>query len=169
MPEPVSHYYFDTVTLCNFGFANRLDLLIIRYGPKIQLTPPVLDEILDGIAMGYDPLQEIDQAVSAGSFGQSGVLTTQERDLFRDLLRTLSPGEASCIACAQNRGGIVVTDDKAARDLCRERDVKCTGTIGILKACCRDEMLTPQEADAVLQAMVDAGYFSPVRNISGLL
>jgi hypothetical protein len=29
--------------------------------------------------------------------------------------------------------------------------------------------LAPDEADAILQAMVDAGYFSPVRRISDLL
>lgn len=169
MPEASTSYYFDTVTLCNFAFANRLDLLITRYGSQIQLTPPVLDELLDGIATGYSILQNIDQAVNAGTIGQAGVLNNRERNLFRQLLNILSPGEASCIACAQTRGGIVVTDDKAARDYCREQDVKCTGTIGILKASCRDNLLTPQEADAVLQTMVDAGYFSPVRNISGLL
>ena len=32
-----------------------------------------------------------------------------------------------------------------------------------------EDMLTPQAADAVLQDMIDAGYFSPVQNISGLL
>ena len=167
MPEGVSNYYFDTVTLCNFAL--RLDLLIARYGFRIQITPPVLDEVADGIAAGYSALQEIEDAVTTGMFGQSGILSDQEREIFRDLLRTLSQGEASCIACAQSRGGIVVTDDKSARACCLERDVKFTGTIGILKACCRDGMITPREADTVLQSMVDAGYFSPVRNISGLL
>ena len=95
MPEDMSHYYFDTVTLCNFALANHLDLLIARYGSRIQITSPVLDEITDGITEGYHALREIEDAVRTGVFAQA--------------------------------------------------------------------------ADAVLQAMVDAGYFSPVQNISGLL
>ncbi len=169
MPEDMSHYYFDTVTLCNFALTNHLDLLIVRYGSSIQITSPVLDEITDGITEGYHALREIEDAVRTGVFAQADILEGREREIFRDLLRILSPGEASCIACVQSRGGIVATDDKAARDCCVERNVQFTGTIGILKVCCRDEMLTPQAADAVLQNMVDAGYFSPVQNISELL
>lgn len=169
MPEGETSYYFDTVTLCNFALANRLDLLIARYGTRVQITPAVLGEVLDGVAVGYSALQEIEKAVTTDAFAQAGMLREREREIFRDLLRTLSPGEASCIACAQNRGGIVVTDDRAARDCCREREVRFTGTIGVLKACCRDEIIEPSEADTILQAMIDAGYFSPVRNISGLL
>ncbi|MFT5366662.1 MAG: putative nucleic acid-binding protein [Candidatus Latescibacterota bacterium] len=169
MPDETVLYYCDTVTLCNFAFAKRLDLLTTRYGTRLQITPTVQDEIADGIAAGYTILHEIEKTITTGMFGASGVLNNPERDIFRDLLRTLSPGEASCIACAQTRGGIVITDDKAARAACQDHTVKFTGTIGILKACCRDEILSPREADTVLQAMGDAGYFSPVSNISGLL
>lgn len=166
MPD---NYYCDTVTLCNFALSKRLDLLITRYGTRLQVTPTVQDEIADGIAAGYPLLQEIEQAITTGLFSQADTLNHTEREIFRTQLRTLSPGEASCIACAKIRGGIVITDDKAARVSCQDYNVKFTGTIGILKACCRDQMLTPQEADTVLQTMVDAGYFSPVSNISGLL
>ncbi|MDA0747073.1 MAG: hypothetical protein O2954_11175 [bacterium] len=169
MPESVFDYYFDTVTLCNFALAKRFDLVRVRYGSRAQITSAVLEEIAGGIVAGYGGLQEIEDAVTAGRVGQAGILNGREREIFRSLLHTLAPGEASCIACAQSRGGIVVTDDKAARDCCLERDVKFTGTIGILKACCRDGLILPQEADGVLQAMIEAGYFSPVRNISGLL
>ena len=70
---------------------------------------------------------------------------------------------------ARVRGGTVVTDDRAARGSCSERDVPFTGTIGILKACARDGTLEADEADAVLNLMMDAGYLSPVRRISDLL
>ena len=99
--------------------------------------------------------------------GSARSLAADERGDYRELLRILGPGEASCIACAKARGGIVVTDDKAARDCCAERGL--TGTIGILKACSLDETLSPGEADAVLQDVIDAGYYSPVTRISGLI
>lgn len=169
MHEGSRYYYVDTVVLSNFAFAKRLSLLIARYGAQICITPAVLEEVLEGIATGYQALRDIETAVTAGKFALVSTLNDVERGIFQDLLRGLSPGEASCVACAQHRGGIVVTDDGSARNACRERQVKFTGTIGILKACCRDAMITPRDADDILQSMIDAGYFSPVRSISGIL
>lgn len=63
----------------------------------------------------------------------------------------------------------MATDDRAARNSCGDRGVACTGTIGILGACCRDGALTIHEADAALQAMVDAGFYSPVQRLSDLV
>lgn len=42
-------------------------------------------------------------------------------------------------------------------------------TEGILIACCRDESLTPEKADAMLSEMIKAGYYSPVTRISDLV
>ena len=96
-------------------------------------------------------------------------MTMPESELFVDLLRVLGSGEASCVALACHRGGIVVTDDRAARSCCAEREIPVTGSIGILKALCIDRTITQEEADATLARMVDAGFFSPVRRISDLL
>lgn len=171
MPEvgPRGDLFFDTVTLSNFALAGRLDLLAARYGVRARVTPEVLDEVIAGTAVGYSDLRAVEAAIEAGGLGNAGNLSSEERGTYRELLRTLSPGEASCIACAKARGGMVVTDDRAARSTCRAHGVGFTGTIGILKACCRDGTLSPEEADRALAAMVDAGYYSPVRRISDLL
>ena len=168
-PEPEQDIYFDTVALSNFALVDRLDLLVSRYGRRAQITPEVLGEITDGIVAGYDQLSAIEDATAANSLNSAQPLSAAERLVYRDLLRTLGSGEASCIACAQARGGVVATDDRTARSRCAERGVDFTGTIGILKACCFDKALLPQEADLLLEAMIDAGYYSPVRQISGLL
>jgi hypothetical protein len=114
-------------------------------------------------------LRAIEVALEEERLGATGDLTAEERRIYRDLLRSLAPGEASCVACAKVRGGTVVTDDRAARGACAERDVPTTGTIGILKACVRDRTSDAEEADATLELMIDAGYFSPVRRIGDLL
>jgi predicted nucleic acid-binding protein len=170
-PEPAAgvDLYFDTVTLGNFALAGRLDILVNRYGTRARVGPEVLDEVLDGIAAGYEALAGIEAAVDDGSLGDAPALSAEERQLYRQLLRTLAPGEASCITRARRRTGIVATDDRAARATAREHGVACTGTIGILKACCLDGVLAASQADAVLESMVEAGFFAPVRNISGLL
>lgn len=169
MPERRPDYFFDTVTLSNFTLAGRLDLLVTRYGRRALVTHAVLDELTDGVVAGFAALRQVEAAVARGALARAKPLSPDERDLYRQLLRTLGPGEASCIACAKTRGGIVVSDDRAARDCCAERVVPCTGTIGILKACTRDGTLPPEAADAALQAMIEAGYHSPVRRISDIL
>jgi predicted nucleic acid-binding protein len=169
MPKRRASYFFDTVTLSNFAFADRLDLLTARYGQKLTITREVYNELAEGIVAGYEPLRKIEalvsnRAVSLFTLKESG----KEHAAFLSLLLTLSSGEASCIAAAMNRGGVVVTDDRAARSICAERDVKVTGTIGILLALCKSKTLTPTEADAILERMVHHGYRSPVKNISGI-
>lgn len=170
MPKKKRVYVFDTVVLSNFVFAGRLDLLVTRYGKQLEVTSEVLDEVMDGVVAGYVKLQEIETAVADGKFGTVNQLSSPvERDTYRELLRVLAPGEASCIAYTKACGGTVVTDDKTARDCCIERGVKYTGTIGILKACCKDGLLSEDEADTVLKSMIDAGYYSPVQRISDLM
>lgn len=161
--------FFDTVTLSNFALARRVDLLIERYGQRARITQEVRNEVLEGIVAGYQALDAIDVALEEEWLGATGDLTAEERRIYRELLRSLGPGEASCVACAKVRGGTVATDDRAARAACGERDVPTTGTIGILKACVQDRTLEAEEADATLELMIDAGYFSPVRRISDLL
>ncbi len=169
MPERRVDCYFDTVTLSNFALARRLDILTSRYGSRAKVTGEVLDEVSDGLVAGYAALAGIEHAVGSHEFGTARPLAADERELYRRLIRRLAPGEASCITCAKHRGGIVVTDDRAARDCCAEQGVRFTGTVGILKACCQDGTLTLADADAILQAMVAAGYHSPVRRISDLV
>ena len=169
MPESTRSTFFDTATLSNFAIARRLDILIHRYGQTAQIAPQVLDEVVEGIVAGYASLQRIEEAVTGGKLGSRGTLSAAERRVYQQLLRVLSPGEASCISCATTRSDIVVTDDTVARKCCADRGVKFTGTVGILKACALDGTISPQEADRILQAMIDAGYYSPVSRISSLL
>jgi predicted nucleic acid-binding protein len=170
MPKRRRDYVFDTVTLSNFALADSLDLLASRYGKRVRVTQEVLDEVTDGVVTGYSALRAVEEAVASGRFSSADPLTSkEERETYRGLLRVLAPGEASCIAFAAVRSGIVVTDDRTARDCCRERGVAFTGTVGILKACCLDGTLTAEAADTILERMVESGFYSPVKRISDLL
>jgi len=163
-------YLFDTVTVSNFALAGSLELLVDRYGKRLTVTPEVLDEVAEGVIAGYHALHEIETAVDEGRVGLAGGLgSAADRKTYRELLRILAPGEASCVAHAEACGGVVVSDDRTARECCEARGIEVTGTIGILKALTLDRTLSPEEADAVLQAMGAAGYYSPVRSISGLV
>ena len=169
MPESGGHYYLDTVTLSNFALSGRIDLLVARYGPRAIVPRQVLDEIADGIVAGYSDLREVETAVASGDFSSAEGFSAEARDIYRNLLRTLSPGDASCVSLARTRGGVVVTDDRTARNRCFDDGVPVTGTIGILKACVPDGILSPRGADDVLRAMTAAGYHSPVSSISAVV
>jgi predicted nucleic acid-binding protein len=165
-----SRYYFDAVTLSNFALVSRLDLLKGRYGRQLYITGEVLDELTAGAVSGYPRLNGVEKAVHRGEFTlDESLRSPKERTLYGSMLRHLSSGEASCITCAIIRGGIVVTDDRAARDCCTEHRILFTGTIGILKACCMDRTITTADADLILQNMIQEGYHSPVRRISDII
>jgi predicted nucleic acid-binding protein len=168
MPEDVCRLFPDTVVWSNFALAGCPDLLLARYAARLVITGEVLDEICDGIAAGHGGLAVVRSLVTDGAV-QEAVLTAAKRNLYVELLRVLGPGEASCIAAAAGTTAVVATDDRAARACCAEHKVPVTGTVGILKACCRDGVLTVDRADATLAAMVAHGFYSPVRRISDVL
>ena len=170
MRSPTSTYVFDAVVLSNFALANRIDLLTCRYGSRLLILQEILNEITAGVVACYFALHAVEKAVANAECSPTPAISSpSERDTYRMLLRTLGSGEAACIAFAKHHGGIIVTDDKAARETCKEHGLPFTGTIGILKASCLDEQLTPEDADTVLQSMIEAGYYSPVQKISSLV
>ena len=126
-------------------------------------------EFAAGRAAGHAGLEAVELALAAGAISQAGPMDTAERELFAELLRTFGTGEASCIAFALQRGGIVVTDDRAARRYGAGRGIRVTGTIGILQALCADRTVAAEEADALLARMVEVGFYSPIRRVSDVI
>ncbi|MFW5842521.1 MAG: hypothetical protein ACOCW6_01215 [Spirochaetota bacterium] len=169
MPDRPPDRFFDTVTLSNFALSGAFELLVNRYGRSLRVSEQVRAELGAGRNRGYAELAAVEEALAAGSIVPAEPMTMPESELFVDLLRTLGSGEASCVALARHRGGIVATDDRTARSCCAERGVPVTGSIGILKALCIDRTIASEEADAVLNRMVSVGFYSPVRRISDLL
>ena len=50
-----------------------------------------------------------------------------------------------------------------------EHGIAVTGTVGILLACVRQNYLSLEQANALLTAMIAAGYHSPVESLDALL
>jgi predicted nucleic acid-binding protein len=168
MPDPNPPCFFDPVVLSNFALAGRLDIVANRYGTRAVVTSEVLDEICEGVARGYADLKSIAELVRHAKLAHT-TLSSDERDRHTYLLTILNSGEASCVACAEAREGRAVTDDRVARRICAERSVPVTGTIGILVASCAEQSIAADDADIVLQVMIDKGFYSPVRRISEIL
>ena len=168
MPDAATTFFFDSVSISNFALTERLDLIQRRYSTRAVLTSEVLDEIEQGVNHGYQALRDVVRLVDGGVF-QTTTLSAAERTVYRALLRNLGSGDASVIACAKLRRGIVATDDRAARTCCEDAGVSFTGTIGILKVCCLTGAIDAEQADGILEGMVRQGFYSPVRRITDLL
>jgi predicted nucleic acid-binding protein len=169
MPDTI----FDTTVLSNLAAVDRLDLLEKRYRQIAVTTVEVSDELRRGLQAGYGYLENVLQRIQSISPG--GWLrivapeSAAEHQLRGEFDLLLDPGEASCLVLAISRGLIFVTDDLAARQLAREREVPLTGTLGILLAQVRDGMLSLAEANAILARMIERRYRSPVARLDELI
>jgi predicted nucleic acid-binding protein len=165
MPE--KNWYFDTVSLSNFLFSGSDHLLKKRYHKCGFMTWEVYDEICAGFVK-YPALQKIEILLGNKIFTLIS-LSDKARQLYPNFIDHLGKGEASCIAAAKISQGMVVTDDRSARQQCRHSHVSFTGTIGILKACVIDEIINLNQADIYLGKMIKHGFYSPVRSISEII
>ena len=165
MPEKI--WVFDTVSLSNFLLSDAILLLKTRYRKRGVITSETFDEISSGIAE-YPKLNQVDSLIDNKIFKLINLSRT-EHEHFRKLIGHLGKGEASCIAYAKEQRAIVVTDDRAARRQCAIMKIAVTGTIGILKASVLDGHATLDQADELLQKMIKAGFYSPIRSVADIM
>ena len=82
---------------------------------------------------------------------------------------TLGHGEASCLALAQERGWLILTDDLRARRMARRLGLDVTGTLGILALAVEEGILDLAAGDQLLNQMIAEGYRSPYGSLTELL
>jgi predicted nucleic acid-binding protein len=153
----------DTTVLSNFAHAQRPDLVRQALGEGIATTPAVMSELETGEARGLIPACD-------WSWLAVLELTDEERKSAAELSRRhLDPGEAECLAVAQIRNCKFFSDDFAARRLAGQRDLKVSGTLGILLTLVHRDTLTLAGADAVLSTAILHSYLSPVKSLRELL
>lgn len=167
---PNKKLLFDTVVLSNFAFVpGGILFLKKKYGERGAVTFQVMQEIAKAVHAGMSDLEEIEKNLFQKKGFQKISMIEEEQIQYIPLLRNLGEGEASCIAVALQRKGIVVTDDRMARNFCKELNIPVTGTIGILKTAHLDGLLQIDDADRMLKHMIKAGFYSPVQRISDIL
>jgi len=148
----------DTTVLSNFAHIGRPDLLRLAL-PNAATTPQVLVELERGRTSGHLP--DCDW-----NWLEIVALSPAEEAHLNRIRRFLGSGEASCIAVALERGGILFTDDLDARRYAVRCGLSVSGTLGVLALLVRDGHLGVQEADLYLERMRAAGYRSPVKSVT---
>jgi predicted nucleic acid-binding protein len=156
-------FVFDAGPLLAFARVRRLDLLEARYAGRALWTVEVRDEIQRALA-SIPPLGGILRADWLGE----PVRMTDPADLveIERLRRALGGtaeqplrhlGEAATLVLARREGATAVLDDRDARRLAHALGVPLTGTLGILRACARAGLLSPEEAWAIVEQMKSTG------------
>jgi predicted nucleic acid-binding protein len=80
----------------------------------------------------------------------------------------LDDGEASCLAVAFVRKGVLFSDDRDARRYAQRLGISFSGTVGILILLVKEGHLILDQADLLLQAMIRTGYYSPVGSLKDI-
>ena len=131
----------DTTVLSNLARANRTNLLE-KLHVQIAIPSQVHEEILKGIAAGYDFLEEADKIVEA-DWAKLVVLENEsERSFFRNLLDVVGYGEAAGIAIAKERNLVFFSDDRKARRVAQDHGVEISGTLGMLELLIEEKELS---------------------------
>lgn len=148
----------------------RTDLLAGLFKGNAFTTVEVVEELRRGIDKGYYFLVPVLAATeNATGWLEVAVLQSlKEGRLRQELDQLLHPGESSCVALAVSRNMIFVTDDLAARKAGTRRNIRVTGTVGLLVEMVRSSVLPIAEANALLKKMIDNGYRSPVNRLDEL-
>ncbi|MCX6028265.1 MAG: hypothetical protein NT169_03055 [Chloroflexi bacterium] len=96
-------------------------------------------------------------------------LTDGERQLAETLPASLGAGERTCLAVAIARRSVLASDDLHARRVATRHGAKTAGTVGLLVMAIEARLVSIDQANALLSAMIAAGYRSPVENLAALL
>lgn len=163
MPDVI----FDTVVLSNFAKAGQLELLQKMYPATACCSGFVVAEVLRGLRQGHTDLELLAQLLADGWPRQDDLATPVERRHYASISVSLGDGESSCLALAAERGYVFACDDRLARSEAARLGILLTGTVGILIKAVRVGLIDLKKANQVLKLMITAGFYSPVKKISG--
>ncbi|MCB9432781.1 MAG: DUF3368 domain-containing protein [Ardenticatenaceae bacterium] len=152
----------DNTVLSNFALVKRLPLLVQVFGKHLATTPYVVQEYEDGVRRGRVPPISFDWIAVLP-------LTRDELTQMTHLQQQVDAGEASCLAVALGRQGIVLSDDRNARQVAGQIGVAISGTLGVLVRLIKVGVLSLEEANRLLAQMIVYGYRSPVETLEQLI
>jgi len=125
----------DTNIVSTFARVDSIPLLLdLLKVDRIYVTAATYHELRKAVKVGCDFLKPVVEAIAAGIPIDLIELSRQEILTTNTLPDSLGPGEAESIAaCIHRPRTSLLTSDKRARNLCRERTLPCRHLPGILR------------------------------------
>jgi predicted nucleic acid-binding protein len=162
----------NTTVLANFAAIASLERLQELFG-EVFLSTDVYQEIQHGLEEGYTFYSGIEEFLHPlredGWLRLTSLNSESEMLIFSGLPGQLHAGEASCLAIAQQRKWLFLTDDKAARREAKTRNIAVSGTIGTLVLGVERDLWTLEQANELLGRIIAAGFYSPFTDLAGLV
>ena len=162
----------NTTVLSNFAEINALSMLHQLY-PELFLPTEVFQEIRDGLDEGYafysELAQLLDPRSASGWLHLTGLAQDEEIELFAKMPTRLHQGEAACLAIAQYRNWVLLTDDRSARRYAMTQGIRLSGTLGCLALGVKRQHWTLAEGNRRLGEMIEVGFFSPLSDLQELM
>lgn len=162
----------NTTVLANFATISQLPLLQ-QLHPRLYMPTAVYDEIRRGLDEGYTFSQSILNQIypihNHGWIHLTNVTSDNELRYLGQLPSKIHAGEAECLAIAKERGWLLLTDDRAARNIAKTNHITLSGTLGCLVLMVEQAICPLTEANHHLLEMIQQGYRSPVTTLTKLL
>jgi predicted nucleic acid-binding protein len=106
-----------------------------------------------------------DRVGGVDGFGLVGVLV----DGLAGMPNKLHRGESSCLAIAEVRKWLFLSDDMAARKEARRRGITISGTLDYLVLAIEHDIYSLGDANLWLHRMMEMGYHCPVSDLSSFV
>lgn len=148
----------DSSPLIYLAKARVLYLLTSLYG-EVLIPPAVYAEVVvKGLDRGFKDATKVKDAVERGLIKVCGVPSGEVERVLR-AFPELDPGEAEVLALALvSRPCHVIVDDRPARIAARLLGLEPHGTLYVILASVKRELLTPREGLRALDDLVLAGF-----------
>jgi len=159
MNKPV---ILDNTVLSNLAQVGQMALVFRLWPERVMTTREVWCEYEVAAQTGKLPLH-------AWSDLTIVELTPQEMTGAAAFALRLGAGERSCLAVAQARQGLLASDDADTRHAAQRLGIPVSGTLGILALAVRRQLLSLDQANALLADMIAAGFRSPLEKLDALI
>lgn len=132
----------DTNILSTFAKTGHLPLLLHLFrADQVAVAPAVYEELQEGVARGYIPLEAAIDLIEDGQIVLVA-LTAAEIIERSNLPASFDLGERETLRLAQSRGYSVLTNEKHVKNWCRSAGVVYWDLPGILRALWRSDLMT---------------------------
>jgi predicted nucleic acid-binding protein len=143
----------DTNIISTFARVSALDFVRrLLKADRIYVTPATFKELIRAVEAGCDFLAPTLDAIQAGKDLDLLAVDREEILRLKELPSSLGAGEAESISvCLHRPGTCLLTNDKRAKNYCRERKIPCLDLPTILRGLWTKHVLTKQQVRELLR------------------
>lgn len=151
-------WVFDATPLIYLAKADRLGL-VGHLEESCVIPERVAEEVVEaGIERGYPDARRIERQIEADRFDVVSVEPTPLRARLREN-DSLSDADADVLACADTHDGVAVMDETYGREVAATEGITTRGTAYLVLRLAKRGAINIDEARAVIDTMVDAGWY----------